>query len=87
MKIIPNKGYILVSKQEIIPQKKGSLIIPGQENKKTYLRVESQGEMYNIGQCVLCPSYSTQMPIEENLFLIEEVDIVATISLEDDPKE
>lgn len=84
MKITPRKGFILVSQQDIVEEKKvGNLIIPGNEKKKTYLRVESDGEFYHIGDCVFThPFKGGKMQIEENLYLVEEADIVASFTLE-----
>ncbi|MEN6512240.1 MAG: hypothetical protein ABFD00_10490 [Chloroherpetonaceae bacterium] len=82
MKITPRKGFILVSNQDIVEEKKiGSLIIPNEENKKTYLRVESDGEIYKIGECIFTQPFKTKMEIEDNLFLISEEDVVATFEL------
>jgi len=83
MKITPKKGFILVSNQEIVEQKKpGALILPGEEKKKTYLRIESDGE-YRKGTCVFALPFKTKFQIEENLFLIAEEDIVASFELEE----
>lgn len=82
MKITPKKGYILVSDQDIVEEKKiGSLIIPGEEKKKTYLRVESDGQYYTVGQCVFAQPFKSKMQIEGNLYLISEDDIVASFEL------
>lgn len=88
MKIIPRKGFILVSTQEIVQEKKvGSLILPGEEKKKTYLRVESDGELYHTGDCVFPhPFKGGKMQIEDNLYLVEESDIVASFTLDSEPK-
>ncbi len=81
-KIIPRKGYILVSNQDIVEEKKiGSLILPGEDKKKTYLKVESDGEFYTKDQCVFAHPFKSKMQIEENLFLIAEEDIVASFIL------
>lgn len=82
MKITPRRGFVLVSNQDMPEEKKGSLIITGQEKKRTYLKVESNGENYSIGQCVFAQPFKTKMQIEENLFLISEEDIVATFTLD-----
>lgn len=82
MKISPRNGYILVSNQDIIEEKKsGSIILPGEEKKKTYLKVESDGIYYTTGQCVFAQPFKTKMQIDENLFLISEDDIVASFTL------
>ncbi len=82
MQITPRKGYILVSNQEIVEEKKiGLLILAGEEKKKTYLRIESDGEFYFKGQCVFSLPFKSKMQIEENLFLIAEEDIVASFIL------
>lgn len=82
MKITPRKGFILVSNQDIEEEKKtGVLILPGEDEKKTYLRVESNGDHYLIGQCVFALPFKTKMQIEKNLFLICEEDIVASFEL------
>ncbi len=83
MKVIPRKGYVLVSKQDIVEEKKspGGLILTSEEKKKTYLRLESDGDLYNEGDCVFSQPFSTKMEIEENLFLMEEKDIVAQLIL------
>ena len=83
MKVIPKKGFVLVSKQDIVDEKKspGGLILTSEEKKKTYLRLESDGDLYNEGDCVFSMPFSTKMEIEENLFLMEEKDIVAQIIL------
>lgn len=81
MKITPKQGYVLVSNQDIIEEKKvGTLIIPGEEKKKTYLRVESDG-LYRKGTCVFAHPFKSKMQIEENLFIIAEEDIVASFEL------
>lgn len=82
MKINPRSGYVLVSNQDIVEDKKaGSIIIPGEEKKKTYLRVESDGAHYTTGQCVFAQPFKSKMQIDENLFLISEDDIVASFTL------
>jgi co-chaperonin GroES (HSP10) len=84
MKITPKKGFVLVSQQDIVEEKKvGTLILPGQEKKKTYLKVESDGEFYHIGDCVFTHTFKGgKMQIEHNLYLVEEADIVASFTLE-----
>ena len=83
MKITPRKGYILVSNQDIVEEKKvGTLILPGEEKKKTYLRVESDGEFYKQGQCIFAQPFKSKFQIEENLFLIAEEDVVASFTLD-----
>ena len=82
MKVTPRKGYVLVSNQDIVEEKKaGSLIIAGEDNKKTYLRVESDGEEYRTGQCVFAHPYKTKMQIDENLYLIAEEDVLASFTM------
>lgn len=82
MKINPRNGYVLVSNQDIVEEKKaGILIIPGEDKKKTYLRVESDGVFYTTGQCVFAQPFKSKMQIDENLFLINEDDIVASFTL------
>lgn len=82
MNITPRKGFVLVSNQDIIEEKKvGALIMPTQEKKKTYLRIESDGEFYFKGQCVFAQPFKSKMEIEDNLFLIAEDDIVASFTL------
>ncbi|MFA7192366.1 MAG: hypothetical protein WC089_03665 [Candidatus Paceibacterota bacterium] len=82
MKITPKKGYILVSNQDIAEEKRaGVIILTNEEKKKTYLRVESEGEFYHIGDNVFAQPFKTKMQIEENLFLIAEEDIVASFTL------
>ena len=82
MKITPRKGFVLVSDQSIVEEKKaGSIIISTEEKKKTYLRVESDGEFYLRGQCVFAQPFKTKMQIDDNLFLIAEEDIVASFTL------
>ncbi len=82
MQITPRKSYILVSNQDIEEEKKpGSLILTTEEKKKTYLRVESNGEHYFTGQCVFAQPFKSKMQIDENLFLISEDDIVASFTL------
>lgn len=83
MKIAPRKGYVLVSNQELKSEKKeGSIILPTEEKKKIYLRVESDGEFYKKGECVFAQPFKSKMEIEENLFLIAEEDIVASFTIE-----
>lgn len=82
MKINPRNGYILVSNQDIVEERKpGSLILTTEEKKKTYLRVESDGVHYITGQCVFAQPFKTKMQIDENLYLISEDDIVASFIL------
>jgi len=82
MKITPRKGYVLVSNQDIVEEKKaGSLIIAGEDNKKTYLLVESDGEEYKTGQCVFAHPYKTKMQIDENLYIVAEEDIIASFTM------
>lgn len=82
MKVIPKTGYILVSEQELAEEKKpGALILLDEEKKKTYLRVESDGELYFINDCVLSLPFKTKMLIKDNLFLIAEEDIVASFTV------
>jgi co-chaperonin GroES (HSP10) len=82
MKITPRKGFVLVSNQDIVEEKKiGTLIIPTEEKKKTYLRVESNGELYKIGDCIFAHPFKSKMQIEENVFLIAEEDIIASFTL------
>lgn len=82
MKITPRKGYVLVSKQDLVEEKKvGSIILPEEDNKKTYVQVESEGEVYSRGDSVFTLPFSTKMQIEDNLFLMEEKDIVAKFTL------
>lgn len=82
MKIFPRKGYILVSDQDIVEEKKATaIILTGEEKKKTYLRVESEGEFFSIGDCVFAQPFKTKMEIDKNLFLIKEEDIVASFIL------
>lgn len=82
MKIYPRPGYVLVSNQDIVEEKKeGKIILTNEEKKKTYLRLESDGELYSIGDCVFAQPFRTKMEIEENLFLIKEEDIVASFIL------
>ncbi len=83
MKITPKAGYVLVSNQELETKKSSSIILPGDEKKRTYLRVESKGVDYTTGQCVFAQPFKTKMQIEDNLFLIAEEDIVASFTLED----
>ncbi len=83
MKITPRKGYVLVSNQELKSEKKeGSIILPTEEKKKIYLRVESDGEFYKKGECVFAQPFKSKMEIEENLFLIAEEDIVASFTID-----
>lgn len=83
MKITPRKGFVLVSNQDIIEEKRiGTLIIPTDEKKKTYLRVESDGEFYMKGEFVFSQPFKSKMQIEDNLFLIAEEDIVASFTLD-----
>ncbi len=83
MKITPRKGFVLVSNQDIVQEKKaGVLILTTEEKKKTYLRVESDGESYKQGQCVFAQPFKTKFQIEENLFLISEEDIVASFTVD-----
>ncbi len=83
MKISPRSGYVLVSNQDIVEDKKtGSIILTTEEKKKTYLRVESDGLHYLTGQCVFAQPFKSKMQIDENLFLICEDDIVASFTLE-----
>lgn len=82
MKITPKKGYVLVSKQEIVPEKKqGAILLIDEEKRKIYMRLESDGELYHNGDCVFTQPFSTKMEIEDNLFLMEEKDIVASFIL------
>lgn len=82
MKITPRKGYVLVSNQDIVEEKKaGSLIIAGEDNKKTYLRVESDGELFKTGDCVFAHPYKTKMQIDENLYIVAEEDIIASFTM------
>lgn len=83
MKITPRKGFVLVSNQDMPEEEKkeGLLIIPKEDKKRTYLRVESDGEFYYSGQCVLAQPFKSKMQIDENLFLIAEEDIVASFTL------
>lgn len=82
MNIIPKKGYVLVSNQELIQERKpGALILLNEEKNKTYLKVESDGEFYTHGQNVFAQPFKTKMQIHENLFLIAEEDIVASFEL------
>lgn len=84
MKITPKKGYVLVSHFEISEQKKSNvLILPGDEKKKTYLKIESNSDVYTIGEYVITKQYNSKMQIEENLFLIAEEDIIASVVLEE----
>ncbi len=82
MNITPRKGFILVSNQDIVEEKKKVSIIlsAAEDKKKTYLRVESDGEQYKTGQCVFAQPFKTKMQIEDNLFLIAEDDIVASFT-------
>jgi co-chaperonin GroES (HSP10) len=83
MKITPKKGFVLVSNQEIETQTKtGMIIIPGQEKKRTYLQLESDGEHYKKGDKVLITPYKSKMEIEENLFVIAEEDIMVSFVLD-----
>ncbi len=83
MKITPRVGYVLVSNQELENKKNSSIILPGDEKKRTYLRVESDGKLYDKGDCVFAQPFKSKMQIEDNLFLIAEEDIVASFTLED----
>lgn len=80
MKITPRKGYVLVSNQEIENKKTTAIILPGDEKKRAYLRVESEGEDYHEGDCVFAQPFKSKMQIEDNLFLIAEEDIVASFT-------
>jgi len=84
MQITPRKGYVLVSDQDIVEEKKKVSIIlsAAEDKKKTYLRVESDGEFYKKGECVFAQPFKTKMEIEKNLFLIAEQDIIASFTLE-----
>lgn len=79
MKIEPRVGYVLVSNQDIEKENKSKILTLNEEKKKTYLRLESDGEFYKKGDCVFAQPFKTKMEIEENLFLIKEEDIVALI--------
>lgn len=83
MKIIPKKGYILVSDQNIDQdeERAGKIILTLEKKKKTYLRVESEGQTYKKGECVFAQPFKTKMQIEDNLYLIAEEDIVASFTL------
>jgi hypothetical protein len=82
MKITPKRGYILVSNNDIIEERKATtILLPGEDKKKTYLKVESDGQEYKIGQCVFAQPFKSKMQIEDNLFLIAEDDIVASFTL------
>lgn len=82
MDILPRSGYVLVSNHDIVEEKKaGTIIIPGEDKKKTYLKVESDGEFYKKGACVFAHPFKTKMQLEENLFLISEEDIVASFTI------
>ena len=83
MNITPRKGWILVSTQEMEEKREGMLIIPGEDKKRTYLRVESEGSVYTKGQCLFAQPFKTKMKIEDNLFLIAEDDIVASFTFDD----
>lgn len=83
MKIIPREGFVLVSHQNIEKEKKqGCIILPENDEKKTYLRLESDGKYYAKGDCVFLQPFKTKMQIDENLFLIDENDIVARFEFE-----
>jgi hypothetical protein len=82
MKVIPKRGYILVSNHDIIEERKATtILLPGEDKKKTYLKVESDGEHYKIGQFVFAQPFKSKFQIEDNLFLIAEEDIVASFTL------
>jgi len=84
MKIIPKNGYILVSHFEIDEQKKSNvLILPGDEKKKIYLKVEADCESYSKGQLLIGSQYNVKVPVGENLFLMDEKDIIASVILEE----
>lgn len=84
MKIIPMEGYVLVSNQELVDEKKqGLILLPTEEKKRTYLRTESAGKAFDKGEFVFAQPFKTKMQIEDNLFLIAEEDIVATFTLEE----
>lgn len=84
MKVLPKKGLVLVSQHQVPEKKKGGLLLPGTAKKKTYMKVESQGELYQIGDCVIAPSHKIKMEVEDNLFLIEEIELLATVEIQDD---
>jgi len=81
MNIIPKQGYVLASNYELPQEKKGLLILKYPEECKGHMKIESQGVLYKEGQIVLPHPYKSKLQVGENLFLIEENDIIATVQL------
>lgn len=82
MKVTPKKGFILVSNQDIVKEKKaGTIIMVNEEKNRTYLRVESDGEFYKTGECVLAHPFKAKLQVEDNLFIIPEEDVIAILEM------
>jgi hypothetical protein len=82
MKVTPKKGYILASNFEVPKEKKGILLLKEESSHKGHMKVESMGVLYQEGQIVLPHPYKPKLQLEENLYLLDEDDIVATVELQ-----
>jgi hypothetical protein len=81
MKITPKQGYVLASNFKLPIEKKGLLILKYPEECKGYMKIESPGVSYEVGQIVLPHQYKPKLLVGENLYLIEECDIIAVVEV------
>ncbi len=80
MKISPKKGYILASNYELPKEKKGILILEDNTPNK-YMIVETDGEIYSHLDIIFPSPYKPKIQIDDNLFLIAEEDILASVDV------
>jgi hypothetical protein len=80
MKITPKKGYILASNFELPKKNTGILIIENKSEFKGHMKVESDG-LYSKGSIILPHPYKPKIPVDDNLFLIDEDDILAIVEV------
>lgn len=80
MKITPKKGYILASNYEFPIEKKGILILED-NSQKGYMIVQSNGEIYSHLEIIFPSPYKPKILVDENLYLIDELDVLASVQL------
>jgi len=81
MKISPKKGYILASNYVMPKEKKGILILEEDNVPNKYMIVQSDGEIYSNLEIIFPSPYKPKIQVDDNLFLIDEDDVLASVEL------
>ena len=81
MKISPKKGYILAANYEFPKEKKGILILEEDNMPYKYMIVLIGGDNYLQHEIIFVSPYKPKIQVDENLFLIDEDDVLASVEL------